>query len=388
MVVKNITNRGGYQRDKTIDFVKGVGILLMVYGHADGFSLFTDFFRMFHMAIFFIASGYLINLKYSKDVSSLWRYIKKKINGLWVPYVGFNIAYILLHNTFLKLNIYTNNPAFLKTNLVDSRYIKLIQSMSLTDIGKEVIRAFLFSSGSEQMAGAMWFFNTLFFALTGYMIVQYVLTKLLKESYTEIAQMTIAFVFLMAGFYCQRHGISIHGMDKVLSYYGLVYFGHILHKYDVFSNISSRVKPIYILILSTAILLLLYHNGTVSLARNIYPNPAFLIVASVAGWAMLYSLGTMLQNARPITNILQYISIHSVPIVGLHFLCFKIVSLIAVLVLELESYMIAAFPVLELPEPWWLFYTVVGITVPLLADRIWIDIRNKIKTRVAGRKVL
>ena len=34
---KIITNRGG-QRDRTIDFIKGAGIVLMVYGHADGSS--------------------------------------------------------------------------------------------------------------------------------------------------------------------------------------------------------------------------------------------------------------------------------------------------------------------------------------------------------------
>jgi len=98
-------NKSG-QRDRTIDFIKGAGIVLMVYGHADGSSLFTDFLRMFHMAIFFIASGYLINLKYSRDIHSYGRYVKKKLKGLWLPYVGFNTAYLLLHNVFLKLNIY------------------------------------------------------------------------------------------------------------------------------------------------------------------------------------------------------------------------------------------------------------------------------------------
>lgn len=378
---KKITNRGG-QRDRTIDFIKGAGIVLMVYGHADGSSLFTDFLRMFHMAIFFIASGYLLNLKYSRDIHSYGRYVKKKLKGLWLPYVGFNTVYLLLHNIFLKLNIYTSNPSFMSTHLADSRYLKLTQSMGVSDTGKEIIKALLFSSGSEQLAGAMWFFNTLFFALITYMTVQYILYKMMKKSHTEIAQLIIALLFLLTGFFCQRHGITIHGMDKVFSYYCLLHIGYLFHKYDVFSRIYYRVKPIYVLIMSITVLLLLYHHGIVSLARNIYPNPTYLIVASVAGWTMLYSLGMMLQRSKIITGALQYISIHSVPIVGMHFLCFKIVSLIAVLALGMKMYMIAAFPVLELPGAWWLFYTVVGILVPLLVDRVWIMVRRRVLARL------
>ena len=44
-------NKSG-QRDRTIDFIKGAGIVLMVWGHAsDGSSLFTRFLRMFHMRL-------------------------------------------------------------------------------------------------------------------------------------------------------------------------------------------------------------------------------------------------------------------------------------------------------------------------------------------------
>lgn len=354
----------------------------MVYGHADGSSLFTDFLRMFHMAIFFIASGYLINIKYSRDIHSYGRYVKKKLKGLWLPYVGFNTVYLLFHNIFLKLNIYTSNPSFKSTHLADSQYLKLTQSMGVSDTGKEIIKALLFSSDSEQLAGAMWFFNTLFFALITYMTVQYILYKMMKKSHTEIAQLIIALLFLLTGFFCQRKSFAIHGMDKVLSYYCLLHMGYLFHKHDVFSRIYYRVKPIYVLIMSITVLLLLYHHGIVSLARNIYPNPMYLIVASVAGWTMLYSLGMMLQKTKIFTSVLQYISIHSVPIVGMHFLCFKIVSLIAVLALGMKMYMIAAFPVLELPGAWWLFYTVVGISIPLLADRVWIMVRRRILARL------
>lgn len=48
---------GNNHRDITLDLVKGIGILLMVIRHAR--APYSDFVLLFHMAIFFIASGYL-----------------------------------------------------------------------------------------------------------------------------------------------------------------------------------------------------------------------------------------------------------------------------------------------------------------------------------------
>ena len=48
---------GDTRRDSTIDILKGIGIILVVLGHAD--FPFRDWVYLFHMALFFITSGYL-----------------------------------------------------------------------------------------------------------------------------------------------------------------------------------------------------------------------------------------------------------------------------------------------------------------------------------------
>lgn len=317
-------------------------------------------------------------LKYSADIHSILVYIKKKLRGLWVPYVGFNVAYLALNDLFIKLNILTNDPEFLEAKGIDGRYLHLTQPMGVIKTGKEIIKVFLFQGGTD-MGGALWFFNTLFFVLILYMILQFVLCRIMKDSYTELAQLIVAILFLVAGYCCQRSGISAHGLSRVLSYYCFIYLGHVFHKYNVF---NTKIKPAILFVASLLVLLLMYHHGSINLAGNEYPNPVYLIIASVAGWTMLYSLGILLQKTKIFTSVLQYISIHSVPIVGMHFLCFKIVSLIAVLALGMKMYMIAAFPVLELPGAWWLFYTVVGISVPLVVDRMWIVFRERLRRSV------
>lgn len=88
---------------------------------------------------------------------------------------------------------------------------------------------------------------------------------------------------------------------------------------------------------------------------------------------MLFGIGTMasgLKKSRALDGI-QYVSIHAVPIIGLHFLCFKTVSLMAVGAYGMKPYMLAAFPVLMTTGWWWIGYVAVGIAVPLVVDWGW-----------------
>ena len=74
---------GGGQRDSTLDCIKVYGICLMVCGHS-GFP-YRDWIYLFHMALFFIASGYMWNETHAETISSLggrWDNILKRKLGL------------------------------------------------------------------------------------------------------------------------------------------------------------------------------------------------------------------------------------------------------------------------------------------------------------------
>ena len=91
------------QRNLKIDILKGIGIIMMVFRHARG--PYSDFVVLFHMAIFFIASGYLINSYALSNGKDLGQYIKRKLLGLWRPYFAFSCLFIICHNLFLCLHI-------------------------------------------------------------------------------------------------------------------------------------------------------------------------------------------------------------------------------------------------------------------------------------------
>jgi len=80
------------QRDTSIDILKGIAILLVVYGHTWPFC--RNFIYLFHMAVFMMASGYCFKAKI-KSFSTWKNYVIKKIKGLYVPFVIWVASRIL-----------------------------------------------------------------------------------------------------------------------------------------------------------------------------------------------------------------------------------------------------------------------------------------------------
>lgn len=79
------------KRISYIDMAKGIGIILVVWGHSDFPSATTNqWISSFHMPLFFILSGMLLShtKAYEKDMKDL---IKKKARGLLIPYLTFSI---------------------------------------------------------------------------------------------------------------------------------------------------------------------------------------------------------------------------------------------------------------------------------------------------------
>lgn len=91
-----------------IDLMKGIGIILVVAGHAA--SPFSDWIYSFHMGLFFWISGYTLAIK---ELPGFPDFLKKKIKTILVPYVGYGLVAILFqmrerahYNTSIQLPEY------------------------------------------------------------------------------------------------------------------------------------------------------------------------------------------------------------------------------------------------------------------------------------------
>lgn len=352
----------------------------MVLRHAQ--APYSDFVLLFHMAIFFIASGYLYNRAYADSVKSVGVYIKKKAKSLYLPYIAYTIVFILLNNLFLHINVYTDNPAFLEANFGEVSFVSLGNYYTVGTIIKQIIKAALFQSGT-QMGGAFWFFKVMFLVLIGYTAVEFIVHRITSDNKKQLLiQTLVAIVLLLIGYWCYLTEHSLKGMNRVCSVYILIHLGVLLKQYSVMQRIRNRSNNWITLMISLLVLVLGYHRGYISIADNSIENPLFFVMMSLAGWFFIYSIAELLVERHfKFNDVITYISIHSVPIIALHFLCFKIVSVVAVIAYGMEKYMIAAFPVLMVSGAWWIAYTLVGLSVPLLLEKLVVILIKKKITR-------
>ena len=82
-------------RNTVISISKGIAIILMVIAHAEAPAWLCKFIFEFHMPLFFITAGYFFSLKYLNDEAT---FVKKRIKGLYVPFVKWSVVFLALHS--------------------------------------------------------------------------------------------------------------------------------------------------------------------------------------------------------------------------------------------------------------------------------------------------
>lgn len=145
-------------RDTGIDIVRAIGIILMVLGHI-GVPYSSIIFR-FHMALFFIISGYCFSDKHLESAKATWNFILTKVKGLYIPYILFNIIMTLAWPFLIRINIYTDNPLFLEDTIYGNAY-GLLPLPNILQIKTQLINILKFSF-ETQLGGALWFYRVLF----------------------------------------------------------------------------------------------------------------------------------------------------------------------------------------------------------------------------------
>lgn len=94
-------------RIKYLDIAKGIGIILVIMGHTGFlFDNLKTYFFSFHMPLFFVISGMLMNIKHEED-ADFKVLASKKIKALMIPYLSFSIIYIIVYIITYNMNLVT-----------------------------------------------------------------------------------------------------------------------------------------------------------------------------------------------------------------------------------------------------------------------------------------
>ena len=320
-----------------IDIMRAIGIILMVLGHSHCPG--TYYIYLFHMALFFIISGYCYKTSHTDTAKGLGIYILKKIKRFYIPFIVFNALLVIIDHFLFD------------------RGLRL----------KDFIILFLNSLGMNQgstLSGAFWFLKVMLLLLITYGIIDYLIKKIPHfRTKTLLVHSIIAVIFLGMGYLCQLKGRVLFGFDKVLSYYILFHLGR-LFKEKIHIELN-HIKRILVIVISAAILIICRRFGEIDLDINQYVNPGFLLITSTAGWFLVYEISYYLARPKWLQKFMTIIGTNTMAIMVFHFLCFKLITYIQIQIYDLQASAISAFPVLYNLPFWWIAYTFVGLFIPL-----------------------
>lgn len=366
-------------RDIIFDIAKDIGIILVVYGHAieiykTGFVF--RFIYLFHMAFFFIVSGYFFKEKYLHEAKT---FIKKRFNSLIIPYLGFNIIFLFLHNFWLDIGFLPSNYEFF--NMLDTK-IPLDSTIDYYSI-KTFITHFiwiLLLGKEEFFVGTTWFLKVLFFISCGYLTGLYWIKKLnCSDKSKNIYEGLLCGIFLLMGFLCYKIDFSFYRIGTMFSCVFLFYLGVLTRRLNINKIINNRAALPISFIMLTIINVL--NTKFFYISRNYYNNPIYLILAAVFGYIFLMSISNWLKNIKYVTNILSYIGKHTISILCLHLVFFKITILIQILIWHKPIEMLQAYETYYTSYCWGFIYTSISVIFCLFVLKLYnylIQLKKKI----------
>lgn len=370
-----------------IDYAKAFGMFFIVVAHA-----YTPVLRnigyMFMVPIFFILNGYVFNLKKQNiDFKYYKNFVLKKIKTLWLPFFIYSVLFILLHNVFLYFGIYTSNNQFLKLAQEHNQSVMwgnfITNFYTLKDMLLLIIKSATFKV-IEQFSRPLWFIAALFTADIIYVTIIYISNKLKNTMYKNIFILVAVLLIFALGYLTHFPRFISSGLVGVL----LVYIGNKIKKYD-----EKIPYNIYLSILCCIIVIIMSRFTHVGMMGNTYTNPITFLISSLCGtYAILYisrKIDFNLSDKNLFKRFLSFFGKNTFAILGLHLICFKIITLLQIIIYKDDWIYLACYPVYLINGVWTILYILVGISIPLILKFIQIKLKNKISfINIKKRKLI
>lgn len=348
------------QRDVVIDIMRGLAILTIVLWHAD--SPFSLYLKPFHVGVFFMISGYLANDKYSQNIKGIGQLFVKRLKSLLVPFILCNAVCFFLNNLFIKLHIYLSP---LELNGLPQGQYTVRKIYSFKEILGQGIKI-VFDEGAGGLAGATWFLKTLFLVVMVSSVIHFLVSEVSDKNKRNIIIMIMAFLFLLFGFYLSQKNkmLFIGTVCTNLILYETGYMIRVYKKgnYSWGGNILTKVINVFI---SVVVIYMSRYYGNISYANNEYHDPFILVLSACAGWVLVFNIAMIIRKSSFVTNVMSYVGKNTLPILLMHFLAFKFVTLLQIWFYRKSILELSSFPVLQSGGIWWIFYTLTGVIIPL-----------------------
>lgn len=320
---------------------KGIGIITVVVGHS-GCPLFLhNFIYLFHMALFYFVAGFFFKNKY---LNTPKEFVIKRIKRLYFPWAIYGLVFVLLHNLFVHIGIY---------GMIVPGYD--MSFYSFEDIFYKTL-AVLVMRWQELLLSPFWFLKSLLLANFIFLFLLLICKYLRCSSLTEI--LIFIAIYMVAGLVNQFYGKLPMHLGREIIAVGLLYLGYWTGK-----NINKiKINGKYA-VFAICILLICMQLGHIEYASSSITNIFYFTICSISGIYLVYYISLRISHFRNISKVLVFIGNHTLEIFGLHFLSFKLVTL-------LYGGKLDAFPII-VGHNLWPLYTFTGIILPLIAGCIY-----------------
>lgn len=328
-------------RNQVIDILRAIGIVLVVLGHCTDNVFLSRFVYIFHLPLFFLISGYLY-----KEVccDAPWEYIGLRMKNYLKAYVIYNGILVILHNVFYYMDLLQSTTVY-----------------NLNDITIKFLDSFLFTS-TEAFAAALWFIPVLLASLIIFNFIYYITRSVDKNK--EIERAIIIVLCTLLGIYLNRNNLSL-GLHYQTSLVVLpfIYIGQLVRKHGLEAIKINKLLALLIVVIT--LLTIKFIPGRVDLSQNNLWHSYLFYPLSIGMLYVTYVIGFVVnQHFKKITNILVYIGIRTLPIMGLHIVCYKLLDFIVIHLFTKNYDVLPRFTVSY--SQFWPIYTIVGIIGPLL----------------------
>ncbi len=355
------------KRDTTISIAKGIAIILMVIAHAEAPGWLCKFIFEFHMPLFFITAGYFFSLKYLNDEAT---FVKKRVKGLYWPFVKWAVFFLIIHNWMFDLGILNEtfgNEAGGVTHPYSWHQIQ--QNLWTIVTAMAGYDAFL--------CGAFWFFRGLFVASILYLIIYKVALKVLPKRTRTLTPYLICLIMLLLCGWKTYEGLRVINLVQggYRDMMGCFFFGcgFIFRQFvDAYHKAIARVYVSLPMTLVCAIVVYLFSKYLTANMnwRSTFTQFLSLPIPALLGFLMTYNISRWIDGTKGwVKKFLVYTGDHTLNIFIFHIISYKVVSLLKIWYYGLDPRQIGCHMVIHdysQQDLFWILYTIAGIGIPLL----------------------
>ena len=367
-------------RNTTISIAKGIAIILMVIAHAEAPGWLCRFIFEFHMPLFFITAGYFFSLKYLNDEAT---FVKKRVKGLYWPFVKWAVFFLIIHNWMFDLGI-LNETFGNEAGGVTHPY-------SWHQIQQNLWTIITAMAGYDAfLCGAFWFFRGLFVASILYLIIYKVVLKVLPSRAAASAPYIICLLMLLLCGWKTYEGLRVINLVQggYRDMMGCFFFGcgFIFRRFvDAYHKATNRVYVSLPMTLVCAVVVFLFSKYLTANMnwRSTYTQFLSLPIPALLGFMMTYNISRWIDCTKGwVKKFLVYTGDHTLNIFIFHIIAYKVVSLIKIWYYGLDPRQIGCHMVIHdysQQDLFWILYTIAGVGIPLLGT--WMSEQAKARIR-------